>query len=262
VLFTAEEIACPLSLTDERAKHIRSVLHKTEGDSFEAGVIGGMAGSAHITRIDDHGSMHGGAHGTLCFTFTPRTDGKPLYPVKMLIGFPRPIQLKRLFRDMAGIGVAEIHLAGTELGEKSYMQSNLFERGTAEALLRDGSAQAKSTHVPRLFLHKTLADCLNEAAGDTAAPEAHRFALDIAAEIALTDALREKIADGLAAWTPQGIIAPVWAAIGSERGWTDGERELLKGAGFTLVSMGNRVLRTETAATVAAALLLSAMGVL
>jgi RsmE family RNA methyltransferase len=54
----------------------------------------------------------------------------------------------------------------------------------------------------------------------------------------------------------------VLAAIGSERGWTDRERDLLERAGFTLCSMGSRILRTETAATVASSIILDAMGYL
>ena len=54
----------------------------------------------------------------------------------------------------------------------------------------------------------------------------------------------------------------VVAAIGSERGWTDKERDLLESSGFTLCSMGNRVLRTETATTVASSIILDGMGVL
>ena len=54
----------------------------------------------------------------------------------------------------------------------------------------------------------------------------------------------------------------VAAAIGSERGWTDKERSLLSERGFTLCSMGNRVMRTETAATVAASVILAERGLL
>jgi 16S rRNA (uracil1498-N3)-methyltransferase len=36
-------------------------------------------------------------------------------------------------------------------------------------------------------------------------------------------------------------------AIGSERGWTPTERELFRAQRFTLVHLGPRVLRTETA---------------
>ena len=52
------------------------------------------------------------------------------------------------------------------------------------------------------------------------------------------------------------------AAIGSERGWTAAERRLFCEAGFTLCSMGQRVLRTETAATTATAIILSQMEIL
>ena len=54
----------------------------------------------------------------------------------------------------------------------------------------------------------------------------------------------------------------IFAAIGSERGWTDKERNLLVQNGFTLCSMGTRVLRTETASTVSASIILSKLGVL
>ena len=52
------------------------------------------------------------------------------------------------------------------------------------------------------------------------------------------------------------------AAIGGERGWTDKERELFDKKGYVLCGMGNRIMRTETAATVAGAIILNEMGVL
>ena len=56
--------------------------------------------------------------------------------------------------------------------------------------------------------------------------------------------------------------AGVVAAIGSERGWTANERKLFRERGFTLCGMGERVLRTETAATTAVAIILSNMEIL
>ena len=122
VLFDKTEITSPLSLNDNRAKHITQILHKKEGEFFDAGIIGEKAGKAKITKIDET---------QISFDFIEETDGKPLYPLSMIIGFPRPIQLKRLFRDMAGLGIESIYLTGTELGEKSYMQSNIVEKGNA-----------------------------------------------------------------------------------------------------------------------------------
>lgn len=249
-LFSPEEILNPLDIQDERAQHILKILHKKEGESFSAGIIGGQAGTAVIKKIsvEEKKSSDGKKTfkgGKIYFDFTPESDGKKLYPLKMIIGFPRPIQLKRLLRDMASLGVQEVHLTGTELGEKSYLKSDLATKGEAEKFLLDGSIQAGSTQVPKLFIHQTLKNCLEQI--DL---EGKLFALDnIEPSQSLSCALKEK---------PQKAIA----AIGSERGWTNSERQLFKQNGFELLSMGKRILRTETASTVAASLILDSMGVL
>jgi RsmE family RNA methyltransferase len=249
VLFAPEEITCPLPLTDDRAKHITAVLKKGEGGSFDAGVINGKAGIAHITRIE------GGKNGKLFFAFEAQSDGKPLHPVKMIVAFPRPIQLKRLFRDMAGLGVAELHLCGSDLGEKSYMRSTVIERGAAQRLLIEGSEQAKSTQVPELFVYQTLEKCLAAVVSSCSAASAQQPPL-----LAAPDNVRPSCSlRTLLAGTGLSGGREVIVAIGGERGWTDRERGALTGAGFVLCGLGERILRTETAATVAASLILAAM---
>lgn len=241
-LFSQDEISQPLPLRDERAQHIIKVLHKKAGDSFTAGVIDGQSGSAVIREISDQG---------IIFDFSAGGDGKPLAPFDMIIGFPRPIQLKRLLRDIAALGVGRVYLTGTDLGEKSYMQSTLVERGAAYKMLLDGTVQAGSTHVPELFLFKTLDECL--AALDKA--DACRFALDN-----VNPAMR--LADALEAKKSEKGQKRVIAAIGSERGWTDRERRLLEAAAYIRCGMGERIMRTETAATVAGAIILSELGII
>jgi 16S rRNA (uracil1498-N3)-methyltransferase len=54
--------------------------------------------------------------------------------------------------------------------------------------------------------------------------------------------------------------AKVAAMVGPEGGWSESELELLGEAGARFVSLGRRVLRTETAAIVAAALIQHALG--
>ena len=244
-LFKQEELNRPLSIKDERGEHIIKILHKKEGDIFSAGVINGMAGTATIKKIEN---------SEITFDFAPDSEGKNLYPLKMIIGFPRPIQLKRLLRDIAALGVQEVHLTGTELGEKSYMQSNLVEHGTAYQMLLDGTVQAASTHVPDLFLHKTLKDCL-----ESVIPEKEqcnnakilKLCMDnINPKGSLFSVLQEQYEKP----------ALVVAAIGSERGWTQKEREMLESAGYLRVGMGPRVMRTETAATVSASIISACMG--
>ena len=259
-LFNSDEITKPLSLKDERGEHIVKILHKKEGDSFTAGIIGGDAGLDQITKIGPEG---------IFFDFKPAAgesgDGKPLYPLKMIIGFPRPIQLKRLLRDVAALGVCQVHLTGTDLGEKSYMQSNLLEKGNAYKMLLDGTVQAGGTHVPEIFLHKNLGDCLaalglgeSESGSDSCEGQL-LLALD---NVRPTVSLGQAMKNGLAGTCDNQPGLEVVAAIGSERGWTDRERDLFLQKGFSLCGMGCRIMRTETAATVAGSIILNEMGYL
>lgn len=261
-LFTSEEIKKQIPAHDERTDHILKVLHKREGDTFDAGIIGGKAGTAQITHIGAKGAPD---EGQIAFTFMEESAGKPLYPLILVIGFPRPIQLRRLLRDAAGLGVCEVHLTGTELGEKSYMKSTLVEKGAAYQMLLDGTAQAAGTHVPELFLHETLHDCL-ACLAHNADQNALRIALDNEnPPVSLHNFLEShNKADTFhnGACAEHASARTVIAAIGSERGWSDKERGVLESAEFTRCGMGVRILRTETAATAAASLILDSLGYL
>jgi RsmE family RNA methyltransferase len=68
---------------------------------------------------------------------------------------------------------------------------------------------------------------------------------------------------------PEGSLALLSAlgetmvlAVGSERGWSDRERDELEKAGFLRLSMGMRAMRTETACVAAAVLALEKIGAL
>lgn len=261
VLFEEGELASPLPLCDHRVKHIQKILRKGAGDSFDAGLVNGAAGRAEILSVSPQGME---------FRFEASGDGKPLYPVSLIIGFPRPIQLKRLLRDIASLGVSQVHLCGTELGEKSYLKATLSQPEELTAMLKDGSIQAKSTHVPQVFVHQDVAACLDfvESAGKMPDLEGNtcvRVAGNTRIHVALdnvqpTASLQGFLSSSFSAneMKTSGVVA----AIGSERGWTDNERQLFRKKGFTLCGMGERVLRTETAATTAVAIILSNMEIL
>lgn len=243
-LFTSEEIKNSLPKRDERAKHIIKVLHKKEGDTFDAGIIGGAAGLATITKISEDGEIS--------FAFEPKSAGKKLYPLTLIIGFPRPIQLRRLLRDVAGLGVKKVILCGSDLTEKSYLESNVVSDGSAYQMLLDGTAQAASTHVPELVVTKSLDELFKL--------KTESFSeLETASKIALDN---RRASSSLHDFLEHEGAHSVVAAIGSERGWTERERDLLEKEGFTLCSMGSRILRTETAATVASSIILDSMGFL
>lgn len=232
--------------SDDRYQHIKKVLKKGKGDSFAAGIIDGPEGTATITEIDDAG---------LSFDFREERPMRPLYPVTILIGFPRPIQLKRIFRDVASLGVSSVWLVGTELGEKSYRESTLVDRGAARAALVDGAMQAGSSAVPSLELFDSVPSALDALAAldGSACVCALRVLLDTAKpDCSLIDAPLEGLSDK----------KPLALAIGSERGWTANERKQFREAGFTVCSMGSRILRTETACTAALGIALARSGLM
>ncbi len=222
---------------DDRCQHIKKILKKTNGDSFYAGIVNGPEGTATITRSDETG---------IGFDFHPERPMRSLFPVHLVIGFPRPIQLKRLLRDVASLGVSSVYLTGTDLGEKSYRESTLVDRGAALTSLLEGCMQAGGTAVPSLDTFDALADALAATP-----PESFRVVLDTSnPDCSLFNAPLEGVS----------VRHPLVLAIGSERGWTAAERVLFREAGYMSCSLGSRILRTETAATAALALALAKTG--
>lgn len=266
-LFDESELGKPISIKDERAQHILKILHKKEGDDFFAGIIGQSSGTAKILKITDE---------NLFFEFTDfqKEDLRPLFPLVMIVGFPRPIQLKRLLRDVAALGICEIHLTGTELGEKSYLNSNLAQKENVYQMLLDGTVQAGATKIPEIFIHKNLKNCIDvinerslvQTAGKNSTL---KISLDNKSPCgSLDEILKNNIQNNCeepALNEKNSALAQkhrVVAAIGSERGWTDKERDLFTKNGYILCGMGNRIMRTETAATVAGAIILNHLGAL
>jgi len=228
---------------DDRYQHIRKILKKGKGDSFFAGIIDGSEGTATIIDMDDSG---------LSFTFHEDRPMRPLYPVSVIIGFPRPIQLKRLLRDVASLGVSEVLLTGTELGEKSYRESSLVGRGAARESLVEGCMQAGSSAVPSLEMFDSVEEVISAVCGNSAG--------DNRARLILLDTVNPECS--LIRAPLDGITCrfPLVLAIGSERGWTAREQVLFRNAGFMVCSLGSRVLRTETAATAALGIALAKSG--
>jgi RsmE family RNA methyltransferase len=250
VLFDSEELAGPLPPDDRRARHILDILGVKPGGRFRAGIVDGPAGTATLEAVDSERRLHLGFEAD---TRDERGSGAPgLHPVRLLLGHPRPIVLRRMLRDLSTVGVEHIVVVRTELGEKSYLKSKLWQGNAVRQLLTEGAEQAGATQLPALERAWSL-----ERAVETLArgrEGAQRILFDNAAGAPGPGAAA---VSGGAAETTARIIA-----VGSERGWTDAERETLARLGFRARMLGRRVLRTETAAVAAVSICLSEMGLL
>ena len=224
VLFEVEETERPLPLADARAEHLRTVLRRGPGELFDAGLIDGPKGKGWIVGEGPEGLELGFRWGA---------EEPPLAPVDLIVGLSRPQTNRKVLQDVTTLGARSMRFVATERGEPSYAQSKLWTSGEWRRHLVDGAAQAFGTRLPLVRFGMRLEVAVAELPVGGA-----RIALD---NYEATAALPELL----------GGTGTVTLAVGSERGWSAGERERLRGAGFTLAELGPRALRTETAATLA-----------
>lgn len=246
ILFSPDEFPSPardsLSLprNDPRAAHIIDILRRKPGDAFDAGLIDGPRGKATLAATSP-------GNTALTLTFAWTAPPPPLPPITLVIGLPRPQTARKILNEATALGVSQMHFAATERGEPSYAQSTLWTTGEYRRHLIAGAAQAFCTRVPHVTFSNTLDTTI--AALASAQPSARRIALDNYESPALfSDCLQN---------SPR---APLILALGSERGWTAGERDRLREAHFAFAHLGPRVLRTETAVTAAVTLALARLG--
>jgi RsmE family RNA methyltransferase len=223
-----------LAADDPRARHIATVLRLGEGQRFRAGILGG--------RLAE-GLVLSSGKTFLELRLDLAGESPKSLPVSLILGHPRPIVLRRMLRDLASMGIAELIVCNTELGERSYFQSKLWEGAAVRRLLAEGAAQGGTTRLPRVRRSGGIGEAVELLAAD-ARP---RWALDNGAGTA--ERLRS-LFDLKAELSVGGPLGGLVAAIGAERGFTDAERASLAGADFRFLAVGNHILRTETAMAV------------
>lgn len=220
--------------SDERADHIKKVLHLGEGDSFKAGIINSFEGEALITKIDESG---------ISFSFKSVKDSSSLYPVTLIVGQTRPICMRRILRESVSLGVGRIILPITQKGEKSYSSSSLYTSGEYEKILLDGAMQAGCTGVSESIVCNSAAEALALASSDISLLLDNVIGASRLSEMNLEN-------------------KSVTLAVGPERGWSEEERKLFLDHGYIPTLIGERILRTETAVPASVALCLSRMGLI
>ena len=215
-----------------QAEHLLRVLKVSAGSSFWCGVKNGARGIASVSEVSPAGDV------AFSVAWEKPADSPRLPPVRLLVGLSRPQTMKKVFAAAAEIGCARIDVFRSEKGDPAYAESSLWRRGdgTLASILEKAAEQTCVPALPDFALHASLAAALEAVPADLAA----RFALDV----------YEADAAFAPAGTPTGGVA---VAVGSERGWSERERAALRENGFAFAHLGERVLRVETAVTVALA---------
>lgn len=237
ILVAPDEVAPngTVTLAGVRARHLASVLRVTAGQSVRMGVVDGPLGVGVVTALAD------GVVSLRC-TLDEAVPDPPA--VDVLLALPRPKVLRRLWAQLAALGVGRIMLTNAERVERNYFDTHVLEAMIYRPLLIEGLQQARATWLPRVTVHRQFRVLVED----------HLAGLSTAGVRLVADpsgglSIREAIATtaGAHAGADGRRARRVLLAIGPEGGWNQFELELLAAHGFQLVSMGARTLRSDTA---------------
>lgn len=242
LLFERAEDAAFIPTSDPRTQHLRGVLRIHPGDTCYVGVVNGPRGCARLTREAPEG---------LHFEVAWQATTDPKIHLDCLIATPRPQTARRILSELTSLGIRRLCFTASERAEPSYAQSSLWASGEWRRHCWQGAEQAFATRLPDIF----HADALTAAiARLDAQPPPRRLALDVYEPSAF---LGHALAQATSAPAPaSGTVL----AFGPERGWGPTDRDTLRDAGFQLVHLGERPLRSDTACIAATSLALSSTG--
>jgi RsmE family RNA methyltransferase len=222
LLFTSDFVApSRVRLTGRRLAHVTDVHRAAVGDVLTVGVAGGLIGTGEVTRLDRE---------ALELSVTLAADPPPPIELTLVLALPRPKVLNRVIAGATSLGVKRIFLINAWRVEKSYWKSPRLSDDNLLAQRILGLEQARDTILPQIETRRLfrpfVEDELPSIARDSLALVAHPHA---------------------ASECPRNVAQPVTLAIGPEGGFIEQEIASLERVGFAPVTIGERILRVETA---------------
>jgi 16S rRNA (uracil1498-N3)-methyltransferase len=214
-----------VTLAGARAAHVRGVLRAKRGDTVRIGVIDGPRGRGEVLALDEDRAV-------LRCEFDAPVPAPPA--VDLLLALPRPKVLRRLWAQLAALGVGRIILTNASRVERQYFDTHVLEESTYRPLLIEGLQQAGDTRLPRVSIHRQFRILVEDELEPLSSGEL-RLVAHPGGDRSLLTIARE----------PHDLR--VLLAIGPEGGWNAFELELLNRHAFDGISLGPRILRTDTA---------------
>ena len=206
---------------DHRAAHIREVLRAQVGDTLRVGLLGGLCGQGVIEAVDASGVRLG-----VQLSEPP----PPRHRFDIVLALPRPKMLRRILRQCAEFGVANLHLIQSARVEKSYWQSPLLQPARVEDALLAGLERSRDTIVPRVHLHRRFRPFVEDQLPGLCAGRSCWLA-DRGAPMSLAEA----------------PPLPAVVMIGPEGGFVPFEVQLAESVQAQRVGLGDRILSVDTA---------------
>ena len=134
-----------VSLSGWRAAHLLNVLNVVPGHQVRVGLLDGPHGVGAVASVAD---------GTVALRCTFETNVPAPPPVDLLMALPRPKVMRRLWAQIAALGVGQIILTNAERVERNYFDTHVLTPACYRPLLVEGLQQARDTRLPRVFIHR------------------------------------------------------------------------------------------------------------
>jgi RsmE family RNA methyltransferase len=209
------------SITSTRQlEHLRTHLNLQVGDRLKVGIREGQRYLTEVLAVDER----------LIQVKSIQAEPVPeKLPVTLIVAMPRPKVLRRLIMDSVTMGVEKIVLLHSYRVDKSYWQTPFLQQIDQYVTL--GLEQAGDTIAPKIEIYKRFKPFVEDVLPTWISTEKPAYVAHPYADISM----------------PYAITHACTLLIGPEGGFIPYEIDLLEKNGCQVVSLGNRILRTETA---------------
>ena len=222
-----------------QAEHLARVLRAQPG--MEADVVaGGRVFHAQVAAVTLENEVR--------FNLTAELVADPALPVTLVLAIYKFDRMEWAIEKATELGVAAIAPVIARRTEKHLAQAAEKRAERWRRIAHEASQQARRSDVPLIHDPISLAQRVRAASAAT------RIVL---AEQERTTTLRHAIAEAMAAAREE--MPQLEIAIGPEGGWAPDEEALFDANGWRAASLGPRIVRAETAAIAALAVIASCL---
>src|SRR5579862_1660957 len=221
-------------MTGDDARHLSRVLRASPGQRYEIS-------DNHALYLAEIAEVT--AQRVVFRIVEPLEFAQPPVEITLLAALIKFDRFEWIVEKATELGVGKIVPMDCERSEKGLAQAAEKRRERWQRVAREASQQSRRVHLPEIAAPAAFQQALKE-------PAKYRFALEenpgAPPLLTVTLSIDRHASDA------------VVLAVGPEGGWTDDERSHLARAGFNAVSAGFQIMRTETAAVSALAVLTNA----
>ena len=221
------------TLLEEQAAHLARVLRAQVGQEFD--IVAG-----HAVR---RGVVEKVSSGAVEFSLHEEVEAAQSLPLIMGLSIVRFERMEWAIEKLTELGVARMIPLTAQRSEKHLVQVATKRCERWRKISRESAQQSRRSQVPEISDPMSVMDCMKESSNSL------RY---LFSEEERSQSLWESLMT-----TDRNAIpsTKIYAAIGPEGGWTSSELSSFAESGWQSVSLGKNILRTETAAIVAASLI-------